>query len=103
MAEENRKKQNIAHDDPSTIFFKIVGQKGEERHYRLKRTTKLGKVFDAFCDQQRLVRDSIDFLYHGNRLRPSLAPIDLDMEDGDQIEAMNRVGGGGGGGGSGRH
>lgn len=78
-------------------------QKGEERHYRLKRTTKLGKVFDAFCDQQRLVRDSIDFLYHGNRLRPSLAPIDLDMEDGDQIEAMNRVGGGGGGGGSGRH
>jgi len=29
--------------------------------------------------------------------------VQLAMEDGDQIEAMNRVGGGGSGSGSGRH
>ena len=45
----------------------------------------------------------VRFVYDGTRVQPDMTPDDLDMEDGDTIDAfLEQVGGGGHGRGSAR-
>lgn len=69
-------------DGSSEIFFKI------------KRTTPLRRLMEAFAKRQGKEMDSLRFLYDGVRLQPDQTPDDLDMEDNDIIEAhREQIGG----------
>lgn len=69
-------------DGSSEIFFKI------------KRTTPLRRLMDAFAKRQGREMDSLRFLYDGVRIQPDQTPDDLDMEDNDIIEAhREQIGG----------
>ncbi|VEU23569.1 DEKNAAC104734 [Brettanomyces naardenensis] len=88
MSEEPKQEQQDTHinlkvtDGSSEVFFKI------------KRTTPLKRLMDAFCKRQGKSADSLRFLYEGQRLTPDATPDSLDMEDGDLIEAhREQVGG----------
>ncbi|QPG77324.1 SUMO protein smt3 [Brettanomyces nanus] len=87
MSEEPKQEQDThinlkVTDGSSEVFFKI------------KRTTPLKRLMDAFCKRQGKSIESLRFLYEGQRLTADSTPESLDMEDGDLIEAhREQVGG----------
>nr|KJB10700.1 hypothetical protein B456_001G216800 [Gossypium raimondii] len=88
--EEDKKPgdQSAAH-----INLKVKGQAyvrmdGNEVFFRIKRSTQLKKLMNAYCDRQSVDFNSIAFLFDGRRLRGEQTPDELEMEDGDEIDAM---------------
>ncbi|PHH76353.1 hypothetical protein CDD82_4035 [Ophiocordyceps australis] len=69
-------------DSSNEIFFKI------------KRSTKLEKLMNAFCERQGKAMASVRFLFDGTRVQPTDTPDALDMADGDTLEVhQEQVGG----------
>lgn len=69
-------------DGSAEIFFKI------------KRTTPMRRLMEAFCKRQGKSMDTIRFLIDGARVGPDNTPDLLELEDGDVIEAhREQVGG----------
>ena len=60
---------------------------GDETFFKVKTTTKLQKVFDAYATARYPGRD-LRFLLDGERLNGDQTPADVDMEDGDQIDVF---------------
>ena len=67
-------------------------------HFKVRPSTKFSKVFDAYCQRKALQPNAVRFLMDGERLRPDQTPEEMDMEDGDCIDAMMEPVGGGGAG-----
>ncbi|XP_056852526.1 small ubiquitin-related modifier 1-like [Raphanus sativus] len=63
-------------------------QEGNEVFFRIKRVTQLKKLMNAYCDRQSVDMNAIAFLFDGRRLHAEQTPDELDMEDGDEIDAM---------------
>jgi len=74
----------------STIDICLKNQNGFETHFRVARSTRLCKVFDAYA--QRIGKDvsTIRFLMNGSYIHFSsdVTPKMLEMENGDQIDVM---------------
>jgi len=70
------------------INLKVKGQDGGEVFFRIKSSATLRKLMNAYCDRQSVDPSSIAFLFDGRRLRAEQTPAELDMEDGDEIDAM---------------
>ena len=83
-AEEDKKPGG----DQVHINLKVKSQDGNEVFFRIKRSTQLKKLMNAYCDRQSVDFNSIAFLFDGRRLRGEQTPDDLEMEDGDEIDAM---------------
>ncbi|KAI3992593.1 hypothetical protein MKX01_020885 [Papaver californicum] len=84
---EEEKKPNDAAGG-AHINLKVKGQDGNEVFFRIKRSTQLRKLMNAYCDRQSVDFNSIAFLFDGRRLRGEQTPDELEMEDGDEIDAM---------------
>mmetsp|Transcript_47659 Transcript_47659/g.152743 ORF Transcript_47659/g.152743 Transcript_47659/m.152743 type:complete len:93 (-) Transcript_47659:96-374(-) len=85
MADEGNKEEK---PDTQHINIKVKGQDGNEVFFKIKRSTQLKKLMGAYCDRQSQSLESIAFLFDGKRLRPEQTPDELDMEDGDEVDAM---------------
>ncbi|WOG95040.1 hypothetical protein DCAR_0314342 [Daucus carota subsp. sativus] len=83
VGQEEEKKPMDQH-----INLKVKGQDGNEVFFRIKRSTQLRKLMTAYCDRQSVELNSIAFLFDGRRLRAEQTPDELEMEDGDEIDAM---------------
>ncbi|ONK58084.1 uncharacterized protein A4U43_C09F7950 [Asparagus officinalis] len=88
--EEDKKPGDQIH-----INLKVKGQDGNEVFFRIKRSTQLKKLMNAYCDRQSVDINSIAFLFDGRRLRGEQTPDELEMEEGDEIDAMLHQTGGG--------
>ncbi|KAH0736654.1 hypothetical protein KY290_012305 [Solanum tuberosum] len=77
-----------AGDQSGHINLKVKSQDGNEVFFRIKRSTQLKKLMNAYCDRQSVDFTSIAFLFDGRRLRAEQTPDELEMEDGDEIDAM---------------
>ncbi|KAL5562115.1 hypothetical protein UlMin_031862 [Ulmus minor] len=75
-------------DQVAHINLKVKGQDGNEVFFRIKRSTQLRKLMTAYCDRQSVEMNSIAFLFDGRRLRAEQTPDELEMDDGDEIDAM---------------
>ncbi|KAL7589282.1 small ubiquitin-related modifier 1 [Lactuca sativa] len=82
-------------DQAAHINLKVKGQEGNEVFFRIKRSTQLKKLMNAYCERQSLEMNSIAFLFDGRRLRAEQTPDELEMEEGDEIDAMLHQTGGG--------
>ncbi|KAF4367502.1 hypothetical protein F8388_009119 [Cannabis sativa] len=71
-----------------TIWLGWLAKDGNEVFFRIKRSTQLRKLMTAYCDRQSVELNSIAFLFDGRRLRVDQTPDELEMEDGDEIDAM---------------
>ncbi|KAK3184428.1 hypothetical protein Dsin_031714 [Dipteronia sinensis] len=92
--QEEEKKPNDQ-SGQAHINLKVKGQDGNEVFFRIKRSTQLKKLMNAYCDRQSVEINSIAFLFDGRRLRAEQTPDELEMEDGDEIDAMLHQTGGG--------
>mmetsp|Transcript_8703 Transcript_8703/g.15052 ORF Transcript_8703/g.15052 Transcript_8703/m.15052 type:complete len:97 (-) Transcript_8703:20-310(-) len=66
----------------------VKDQTGGEVHFKIKTSTKMEKVFKAYCDKKSLTAEHIKFMYDGARVLGDSTPASLGMEDDDSIDAM---------------
>jgi small ubiquitin-related modifier len=72
-----------------------VTDNNNEVFFKIKRSTQLKKLMDAFCERQGKSPQSVRFLFDGTRVQPDDNPETLDMQDGDTLEVhQEQVGGG---------
>ncbi|XP_059670995.1 small ubiquitin-related modifier 2-like [Cornus florida] len=81
-------------DQSADINLTVKGQDGNEVFFKINRSTQLRKLMDAYCDRQSVDRNSVVFLLDGRLLRAKQTPDELEMEDGDEIDAMVHQSGG---------
>ncbi len=84
------------------LNLRVVAQDGQVVQFKIKVTTPLRKLMHAFCDRQRIVQNTVRFVFDGERVKDTDTPKGLEMEEGDTIEVFSHQTGGGGGGGGGR-
>ncbi|GAB0132330.1 hypothetical protein EsDP_00000770 [Epichloe bromicola] len=72
-----------------------VTDNNNEVFFKIKRSTKLEKLMNAFCERQGKSLSSVRFLFDGTRVQPTDTPDALEMTDGDTLEVhQEQVGGG---------
>ncbi|KAJ5180662.1 Ubiquitin-like protein SMT3 [Penicillium capsulatum] len=71
-----------------------VTDNNNEVFFKIKRSTPLKKLMDAFCDRQGKQQATVRFLFDGTRVRPDDTPDALEMADGDTLEVhQEQIGG----------
>ncbi|KAL3768387.1 hypothetical protein ACHAWO_010619 [Cyclotella atomus] len=80
------KPEGEAKGEPITI--RVRDQTGEETFFKIKKTTKMTKVFANYASRKGVQPDSIRFLLDGERIPNDATPESLDLEDQDQIDCM---------------
>ncbi|KAJ2725695.1 SUMO protein smt3 [Coemansia sp. Benny D115] len=76
------------------INIKVVASDGSEVMFKIKRSTKLSKLMQAYCTRQGKAYGTVRFLADGDRINGDDTPDILGMEDGDSIDAMTEQVGG---------
>lgn len=61
----------------SRLIVMILVQDGNEVFFRIKRSTQLKKLMNAYCDRQSVDINSIAFLFDGRRLRGEQSPDEV--------------------------
>ncbi|KAI9800347.1 MAG: hypothetical protein M1825_004117 [Sarcosagium campestre] len=78
---------------PEHLNIKVTDNNNEV-FFKIKRTTQLKKLMDAFCERQGKAPLSVRFLFDGQRVQPHDSPDTLDMQDGDTLEVhQEQIGG----------
>lgn len=76
------------------LSFTTCTQANEETTFKLKKTTKMAKVFTKYAEARSVNARSLRFLLDGELINWEDTVGDLDLEDGDQIDCMlEQVGG----------
>ena len=58
---------------PEHLNIKVTDNNNEV-FFKIKRTTQLKKLMDAFCDRQGKAANSVRFLFDGSRVQPHDTP-----------------------------
>eukprot|EP00915_Cephaloidophora_sp_WS-2016_P003808 GHVH01005093.1.p1 GENE.GHVH01005093.1~~GHVH01005093.1.p1 ORF type:complete len:133 (+),score=25.30 GHVH01005093.1:107-505(+) len=77
------------------LHVKVRSPHGQEVFFRIRRTTCLQKLMTAYCNRLGLPTDGVRFLFDGDRIRGDQTPEEIQLDDGDIIDAMVRQIGGG--------
>ncbi|WOH16388.1 hypothetical protein DCAR_0935941 [Daucus carota subsp. sativus] len=95
LENEGKKRALGPMEESHDIMTIKVKSQVKEVHFSVKRNTKLQKIFKMFCDKAQVEYRSMRFLIDGARVSPTATPEELNMRDGDEVEAMIYAGGGG--------
>lgn len=71
-----------------------VTDDNNELMFKIKKSTKLEKLMEAFCDRHGKAPDSVRFVFEGRRVQGYDTPEKLEMEDGDMLEVFYEQQGG---------
>ena len=63
-----------APSDDGTLTVRVKDQTGEETFFKVKKTTKMGKVFEAYAQRKGLQLSSLRFLLDGERIGNDESP-----------------------------
>ena len=88
MADEEDKKPSKEAGGENSLNIRIRDQTGEETFFKVKKTTKLDKVFNAYSQRKGVNATSLRFLFDGQRVRGDQTAGGIGMEDGDRIDVM---------------
>lgn len=76
------------------ITIKVKSNTGDEVAFRVKKTTKLGKIFDAYASKLGTNVDQLRFQIDGSRINKDDTPKTLELDDNDTIDVfLETVGG----------
>lgn len=97
MSEEPESKPDVKPDATGSGSQHInlkVSDGTSEIYFKIKRSTPMKRLMEAFCKRQGKSFDSLRFLSDGERVDGNATPDDMDLEDGDVIEAhREQIGG----------
>jgi small ubiquitin-related modifier len=75
--------------DEEVITVKVLwSQSNEEVEFKLKKKTPFERVKKALAQRFAVAADSFSMQFDGKRISNESTPKMLEMEDGDQIDAM---------------
>lgn len=94
QAPDSETKPSVTGDATTPLTIKVVAQDGAERFFKLKPTTPLSKLMNSWCQASSIQRDSVRFLFDGQRVNDAHTPAELEMENGDVIDVMHEQQGG---------
>jgi small ubiquitin-related modifier len=63
-------------------------QTGEETFFKIKKSTKMSKVFETYAQRKGVQSSSLRFLLDGERIDGDNTPKMLELDDQDQIDCM---------------
>lgn len=63
-------------------------QTGEETYFKVKKTTRMEKVFSTYASRKGVSVGALRFLLDGQRVSGDQTPTSLELEDQDQIDCM---------------
>lgn len=67
---------------------------GEETFFKIKKSTKMQKVFETYAQRKGVQVNSLRFMLDGERIDPTQTPKMLELDDQDQIDCLlEQVGG----------
>jgi len=68
-------------------FFSIIAQDGRRTFFKVRKSTKFRKLFQAFEGVSKVPNpEDLGFYFHGQRIVPHHTPGHLGIEDGDKID-----------------
>ena len=70
------------------LTIRVQDMSGEVLYFKVRAQTKMYKVFDAYATRKGVSRDALRFLLDGGMVDDFITPQRLELEDGDQIDAM---------------
>lgn len=76
--------------DSGHINLTIRDPQGEEVYFKVRKTTKMKKLFHAFCKRGNSDPNTIRFFYQGDRINDDDTPEDLNLHEGAKIDAFVR-------------
>jgi small ubiquitin-related modifier len=93
-----KRKRAVVEDEPSAaseekLNIRIRDQTGEETWFKVKPTTPLQKVFNAYATRKGVAVTHLRFLFDGARYFGAQTPADIGMENRDQLDCMLEQGG----------
>ena len=71
-----------------TILYFTIQQTGEETFFKIKKSTRMQKVFDTYAQRKGIQASSLRFLLDGEKIGPDQTPKMLELDDQDQIDCM---------------
>lgn len=82
-------------DAPSHIEVVLANQRGAEVRFKIKPTTRLSKLFEAYCNRQSVAPSALRFLLDGERLSGESTAADVGLSDLSVIDVVHMQTGGG--------
>ena len=70
------------------LNIKVKAQDGTEIFFKIKKSTQLKKLMDAYCQRQGFSNNQCRFIFDGERIKDDDTPTTLEMENGDEIDVM---------------
>ncbi|KAH8069935.1 hypothetical protein JL721_5472 [Aureococcus anophagefferens] len=86
------KRAKVKPSPDSSLNIRVRDQTGEEVFFKMKPTTQLVKVFNAYAQRKGINVTSLHFFFDGMRVRNDQTPQDIDLEDGDHIDCGDHAG-----------
>ena len=71
------------------LRLKVVGQNGREVFFKIKSSTPLKKLIDAYCKEMDIPERACRFLFDGQRINPDHTAAYFDMGDEDIIDVFD--------------
>ncbi|KAE8702181.1 hypothetical protein F3Y22_tig00110499pilonHSYRG00060 [Hibiscus syriacus] len=74
----------------SLVKVRFGRKEAEQIHYWMGRNTPLRELMNDYTPRIAISPNSVRFLFDGSAINPSSLPTELQMEDGDSIDAIRR-------------
>ena len=71
-----------------TLTSTTIRQTGEETFFKIKKSTRMQKVFDTYAQRKGIQASSLRFLLDGEKIGAEQTPKMLELDDQDQIDCM---------------
>merc|ERR1712166_269391 len=86
----NQRKQHHLLSSEQDLVVRVVDPVGDETFFKVKRTTKMAKIFLAYATRKGVDVSSLIFLLDGEPIGETDNANTLEMEDQDQIDCLIR-------------
>mmetsp|Transcript_40870 Transcript_40870/g.41747 ORF Transcript_40870/g.41747 Transcript_40870/m.41747 type:complete len:93 (+) Transcript_40870:84-362(+) len=83
-----------ADEGGETITLRVRDQTGDEMFFKVKKTTKMSKIFEAYSTRRGIGASALRFMLDGDRIQPDSTPKMLELEENEQIDVMLETVGG---------
>ena len=95
MEADSKPKVHDASGDDETINLSVKEDSSDAAiQFKIKKTTPLSKLMDAYCKRLRISKEYVRFLFDDYRLKDEDVPRDLGLVDGDEIIVVQFQNGG---------
>ena len=69
----------------SVICYSYINHSYEEYYFKVKESTKMSRVMEAFAEKEMVDIDSLRFFFNQTQVKREDTPKTLDLKDQDQI------------------